>query len=444
MSRTRSKSITNPITGGIHNIQRYYGNGSITKDQTSNWNTTNTAFTTTMTDSVTPGYFSSVRNGSVIPVNSMTRSGFKSFDSTPVAGYWKVKYNSTGVFVHENYVYGDIISWISASAGGNYPNYSQTKGWLGLSTNPSSPSDTNSLIEALANVNTNTWDVGTFLAEFNKTVSMITKFKGNVLDRGERIYRSLKGRKIRPGEVTRSGLTAFSESWLEYRYGWRTLSYDLQDISTSLQRLNGLKSRPKRGSSYHVNSATYSQSGNISSPSTNPGPIPSMVYLVSFNCSLQQTRERSVRGTVMVEALGNDLAFVDPLTTAWEIVPFSFIVDWFTNIGDLIKAYSPFLSGNVLASCLSYHDTVTTTTTVVPSDVRMKSMYYNPQHTFYMVCPSGIRTHVSDSYSRVPASPTFTLNVKLNVDPSKLVDLSALFALASNRLLGKVLKLTRT
>lgn len=444
MSRTRSKSTANLITGARGNIQRHYVTGVVVKDQPFSWSTSSTAFPQTMTDYVTPGYFKSVRKGETLAVNSMTRSGVHSFASDSLSNRWSVRYNATGVVQHESTLDGDIISYISASAGGNYPGYAQRRSWLGSSTDPSSPSDTNSLIEALANVNANSWDIGTFAAEFNKTVSMISRFKGNVLQRGERIYQSLARRKIRPGQVTKAGLTAFSESWLEYRYGWRTLSYDLQDISTSIQRLQGLKSRPKRGSSFHSNVATYSQSNNQVVVGNAPGGAPApIVHLGSYLCSLSQVRERSVRGTVMVEALANDFGFIDPITTAWEIVPFSFIVDWFVNIGDLIKAYSPFLSGNVLASCLSYLDRVTTTTTVVPNDYYMKTLYYNPENTFLVTGASGMRVIVEDSYSRVPATPTFTLNVKANIDVSKLVDLSTLFQLASSGLLGKVLKLTR-
>jgi hypothetical protein len=39
---------------------------------------------------------------------------------------------------------------------------------------------------------------------------------------------------------------------------------------------------------------------------------------------------------------------VDPLVTLLELAKFSFVADWFTNLGDAVRAYSPFGAGSVV------------------------------------------------------------------------------------------------
>ena len=445
MSRTRSTSSTNSISGYVSEIQRHPTSGVVTTNLQSTWNTTSTSFDKTMTDVVTPGYFKSRRKNLHLPVNVMTKSGVKSFSTEQGIWNWVATKTSNNIVVDECFISGNVMSWLSAAAGSPFPNYSQQKAWQGLTTNPSAPSDSNLMIEALANANTNSWDLLTFAAEFNKTVGMINRFRGNVARRAWSIYDSLRARKIKPSRVTLTGLTAFSESWLEYRYGWRTLAYDMQDINTSLERLAGLKSRPNRGTAYHANTASFTAVNATVIPSSNVGNNPSIPgILARFSGTFSQVRTRSVRGSVMIEAVANDLAFIDPLTTLWEIVPYSFIVDWFVNIGDLIKAYSPFVSGNVLHGVLSHSDSLVSTTTMVPSNARLVNNYpLASGYTHIFNGPTIMRVVETETYDRAPASPSFSLHAKLNVDARKLVDLSTLFLLSNNKLLRDLSKLTR-
>jgi hypothetical protein len=146
----------------------------------------------------------------------------------------------------------------------------------------------------------------------------------------------------------------------------------------------------------------------------------------------------------MIEALANDLAFIDPLTTLWEIVPYSFIVDWFVNIGDLVKAYSPFVSGNLLHGVISHTDNLISTTTMVPSNARLINNYpLASGYTHVFSGPTLMRVVESETYDRAPGSPSFSLHAKLNVDARKLVDLSTLFLLANTKLLRELSKLAR-
>lgn len=444
MTRVRTKSWINEVRGQHTNVQRHITSGAVLVNQISTWNSPYYPTVSNMSDEVTPGYFKSVRKGLHLPVNPMTKSGRKSFQSDEGSWNFKVTYNPTGVIQHESACSGQLSNVLGVNCGTNFPNYSNVKGWQGDPSSPSTPDDSNILIQALAEANANSWDLGTFLAEFNKTVSMVNRFKGNVLNRADRIVDQLGKRKKNSFRTANSVLTAFSESWLEYRYGWRTLAYDLQDIHVSLERLASLKSKPKRGSSYTENVDSYSTSASTGLY-TNPGTTPSMyATLVAYDGVFSQIRTKAAHGSVMLEAVANELAFIDPLTTAWEIVPFSFIVDWFVNVGDLIKAFSPFLSGNVLHGCLAHWDRVVETSTYSPSTSTMVTNYPTTSGYTHFISGTPIqRIVVTETYDRAPATPSFSLHMKFNVDWRKVVDLSTLFQLANAKRINGLLKLIR-
>lgn len=444
MTRVRTRSWINEVRGQHSNIQRHATTGTVLVNQLSTWNSPYFPTVSSMTDEVTPGYFKSVRKGSHLPVNVMSKSGRKSFQSDEGSWSFFVTNTASGVIQHESHCSGMLSNVLGINCGGAFPNYSNTRGWQGDPSLPASPSDSNLLIEALANANSNSWDLGTFAAEFNKTVSMINGFKGNVFRRAQNIVDQMSKRTKNPYRTANSVFTAFSESWLEYRYGWRTLAYDLQDIHGSLERLASLTSKPNRGASYTANVDTFSQNAS-SGLYNNPGTTPSMfATLCSYDAVYSQVRTKWARGTVMLEAVANELAFIDPLTTAWEIVPFSFIVDWFVNIGDLIKAFSPFLSGNVLHGCLSHGDTIVETSTYSPTDSTMVTNYPTVNgYTHHIIGGPIQRVVTTETYDRAPASPSFSLHLKLNVNTAKLVDLSTLFQLANSKRINGLLKLIR-
>jgi hypothetical protein len=41
--------------------------------------------------------------------------------------------------------------------------------------------------------------------------------------------------------------------------------------------------------------------------------------------------------------LANQLGFLNPALVAWELVPFSFVVDWFVNVGAVISSMTDFM-----------------------------------------------------------------------------------------------------
>jgi len=61
-----------------------------------------------------------------------------------------------------------------------------------------------------------------------------------------------------------------------------------------------------------------------------------------------------MRGEVKISnpnvAIANQMGFVNPLSVAWEAVPFSFVVDWFANVGQCLSAMTDFAGFSVTRS----------------------------------------------------------------------------------------------
>lgn len=126
----------------------------------------------------------------------------------------------------------------------------------------------------------------------------------------------------------------------------------------------------------------------------------------------------------------------DPAVTAWEVVPFSFIADWFINIGDAIAAFSPFATGTFKYATFS--------TTV--EDIVTHSGYVSSRPGGRAIVefsnPSTL-TITETTYTRTLHTVTPNLSFKVNLNAAKIVDLVALaWALRGNfRKLASVTRL---
>jgi hypothetical protein len=157
--------------------------------------------------------------------------------------------------------------------------------------------------------------------------------KGDVIGAAEALGAKLS--KSKASRIKRRAKQA-ADRWLELHFGWEPL---VQDIGSSIDIMQG--TGKSSTSLQRINGRAHFQ-GSTSSSS------------IGFNGTLLEKRYSSdswsggvrMGGLVAVEnpnlAVANQMGFVNPLSVAWEAVPFSFVVDWFSNVGQCLSAMTDF------------------------------------------------------------------------------------------------------
>ncbi|UJQ85368.1 MAG: putative maturation protein [Herbuvirus faecivivens] len=180
-------------------------------------------------------------------------------------------------------------------------------------------------------------DVLTTVAEAKSTITMIANAATDLFD----LYRYVRRGNLRKAKrimsargiktkVSKHWKNKTAENrWLEFTYGWAPL---LGDIKTAFEELTA-----EREATLPIIKVVYStKAGDNFDPIgvlLTPGERWSGTAVYKTACYF------SVANPNVREAakwnLGNN-----PLLTAWELVPYSFIVDWFIPIGDFLTQFS--------------------------------------------------------------------------------------------------------
>jgi len=127
------------------------------------------------------------------------------------------------------------------------------------------------------------------------------------------------------------GSPGFSGYWLEWQYGWRPLCSDIHTLMDSFQKRppEALLIRARRTIG---GSRSYSASGNAGS---GYGYRP-----INWDTKSKYSTTCSLTGRVSDKVLhgSNQLGLINPLSLAWELVPWSFVVDWSIPVGNFLSA----------------------------------------------------------------------------------------------------------
>lgn len=360
----------------------------------------------TMKDEVTPGYFKKARRADYLPVNPMTstKRTLEAMGNISMVRWW----NSNNDSWH-----GQFSGNLAVMHGRQEGYFPPTSGF------PSAPPWQPLLQKALADARTEGWDILTFLAEFRKTAAMVRTAEASSSHRAKLIYdRVLRYRRTSVPDLVR----VFSEMWLEYRYGWRVMMYDLQDANEALRGLHTKGTKIIRRTSSDtavINTTSEKNSSQLRTDSSSIGGLFRQAILI------QDERSIKVRAGVAVElGLDGSPFMANPIVTAYELVPYSFVVDWFFNIGEAVSAWAPFARGQVKWSFVSTEKRGTRVLGARP--VQQGAIVPSDTTACFTVGSVVDKT-------RVLQKPVFDLRFRVNLDKSKIADLAALFALGHAR-----------
>jgi hypothetical protein len=137
---------------------------------------------------------------------------------------------------------------------------------------------------------------------------------------------------------------AASSMYLLYRYGFSPLVKDVAQGYEGLSKALGMIRQTSRGAAADSKTSVTTSAG---------GSWGTWTYTKQWS----QYDSLSVRAMSLDEyeaSMGFNVGFStkDLLTLPWELIPYSFVVDWFLNIGDVIGAITPTFGVQQLGSCL--------------------------------------------------------------------------------------------
>jgi len=190
------------------------------------------------------------------------------------------------------------------------------------------------------------FNLGVALGQRAETVEMVTSTVGKLVTcirsikrgRFDLAVRALGGssaghKKLHPGRKMRSdpkNLTSndVSAAWLELQYGWLPLLGDVHEAALAYEAMT---KKPREFTQRVSASVSIAQDFvRLATPSLGNG------YATGHSTS-------KIDKNVIVKfseapSSARSLGLHDPLSIAWELIPFSFVADWFIPIGPYLEA----------------------------------------------------------------------------------------------------------
>lgn len=196
-------------------------------------------------------------------------------------------------------------------------------------------------IEKVRSVQTS-FNGGTFLGELNESLRMLAS-PAKSLRKGFDTYLGAlkkerrKVRRLRPRLRLPAARKILAETWLEYSFGWKPLVNDIDDAMKLLadSQITSIESRrPVRASG-----RDQIFGGSVQRFTGDAGHMDGFAWW-------EHSSKKEVRYYGQVDIEHPQPAFAthsgnfleDFVPTVWELIPYSFLADYFTNIGDIINA----------------------------------------------------------------------------------------------------------
>lgn len=417
----RTRTITDPNTTQSWSYTRSSAYGSctnptgLTNPVVVNSGTVITkARTAVMHDFVTPQW-NRLRDSGVIINNPYDRT--ETITTKTVASmHYDRRYSASQTMCS-----GQLVWWV-VNAGNVYDGTVSPEWFMGSNPLLAAPSVSTSSLQDIAltrahsNVGSGEAQSLVIMAEAEKTIKSIV----DILKRAVKIGLAL--RRLDMTALAREvSCKQLANRWMEARYAIRPLVYDMIGVAKALTKSYGAGHRVTYRSS-ESDSSTVSQNGVVVTPWGSAAE--GRGYLNKFSRT-----DVTARAGVLVAIDEVHSATVwgldHPIEAIWELIPFSFVVDWFFNVGQTLASWTPEAGVRELASWVVTSVVTTQRVDLVGTDSGNGTWTGNGHIMANTFTASGASWEVvSTTKSRTPSplkavSPTF----KVRLDAAKLLDL---------------------
>lgn len=181
---------------------------------------------------------------------------------------------------------------------------------------------------------------GVSAGELGETLRMIRSPAKALREGIPRLFEDVK-KRTRRGTSRAKAREIAAETWLEYSFGWAPLVNDVRDGIDYLQR----RGKPLLSQTQYVRGSDFSIVPSAQT-AVEITPFASLVtQKVTYNQNVIHHIFYGVVGIKDVQRRGGDasllgLTWSDVPSTAWELIPWSFLIDYFTNVGSVIDSWA--------------------------------------------------------------------------------------------------------
>jgi hypothetical protein len=166
------------------------------------------------------------------------------------------------------------------------------------------------------------------------------------------VYRGLTT-KANKSKSRVKGIDFAANSILEVKYGWKPLLYDIDNAAQALA-----KSWENDTADVRVHAHAEESYGVIASVN------PQLEFTVAGNGSVKANTVAYYRVLDSKLRNANSLGLTNLASVAWELVPYSFVLDWVSPVGDFLSSLSALSGVEEVRSCLSVKTEETGSTNV--------------------------------------------------------------------------------
>lgn len=263
------------------------------------------------------------------------------------------------------------------------------------------------------------WNLALFVAESDQVVDMIAS-TARTLSEAYKAVRKGKFKKAARALGIDVPTGKARNSWLAYRYGWMPLLGDVASAAEAAASV--LYNKPEeqrvlcRGPKGETSSVTrlgtsdtqYLHGSGLASSRRD-------VYKLERTETKAWLKVRcKSRALMRLEQFG----LANPLALAWELVPFSFVADWFMGIGDYLNAQTALLGLEVLDGGVSTLSTRRLSSQRLTPAANGTQKWTGLEPSYTVESRKYVRAYWSGS---VPAP-----EIDINLNPKRILDSAAL------------------
>jgi hypothetical protein len=203
----------------------------------------------------------------------------------------------------------------------------------------------------------------------------------------------------------------WAQTWLEGRYGWRQVKFDFQNLNDAI----------KESQVNHVQ--VYRDSAHDSSSGSSLDLLHTKIRAdTTFEIERRIDWNTSYRGIALSHIRPANFGF-NPIVTAWELIPFSFVVDWFVSVGSTLGYWSGRVTHPNMITGVGH--LVDVTMTVYYDDSTIISQT-RPSTGWHNITEEAHITGTATFTKREPMAPPVIPVIRNRIDDLKVIDLLAL------------------